>query len=87
MGNEYIVNGEVSRDKIAMDIKYRKLSRDRVIKICNNPQVKAAFIGSKFSNKRPKQAFTPLWVAMAFRFSILATRYHLPRDSINFYKV
>jgi hypothetical protein len=54
MANEYIVNGLVARDKIAMDIKYRELSHDALLKLCDNPQIKAAFIGSSFTQKCPK---------------------------------
>lgn len=55
MVDEYIVNGEVARDKIAMDIKYRKINRDTIEKLCADQRIKSAFIGSSFPNKRPKQ--------------------------------
>jgi|GEM_PF-1512214 len=55
MINEYIINGEIARDKIAMDIKYRKITRDTIEKLCADPRIKVAFIGSSFQDKRPKQ--------------------------------
>lgn len=58
MDNGYIVNGEVARDKIAMDIKYRKINRDTIEKLCADQRVKSAFIGSSFPDKRPKQEWT-----------------------------
>lgn len=53
--NEYIENGGVQRDKIAMDIKYRKLTRPDIDKLCSNPQIKDAFIGNSYADKKPKQ--------------------------------
>ena len=53
--NEYIINGEVARDKIAMDIKYRKINRDTIEKLCADQRIKSAFIGSSFPDKWPKR--------------------------------
>lgn len=39
MKNDYIVDGKVARDKIAMDIKYRKLDRAGVERLCQDPVV------------------------------------------------
>lgn len=55
MDNKYIVNGEVARDKIAMDIKYRKLDRFGIEELCKDPIVKNAFRGSAYTDKRPKR--------------------------------
>jgi hypothetical protein len=55
MDNKYIINGEVARDQIAMDIKYRKINREEIEKLCADPRIKAAFIGSSFADKRPKR--------------------------------
>jgi len=55
MDDRYIVNGEVARDKIAMDIKYRKLNRTGIEELCNDSRVKEAFRGTVYTDKRPKR--------------------------------
>ncbi len=55
MVNYYIENGEVTRDKIAMDIKYRKITRDAIEQLCADQCIKDAFIGSSFPDKKPKK--------------------------------
>ena len=55
MSNEYIVNGDVQRDKIAMDIKYRRLKGTDIESICNDQKINGSFIGSVFKDKKPKQ--------------------------------
>lgn len=55
MVDDYITNGKVARDKIAMDIKYRKISRDEIEELCKDQRITASFIGSSYSDKRPKQ--------------------------------
>ena len=55
MDNKYIVNGEVARDKIAMDIKYRRLDRTGIEELCNDSRVKEAFRGSAYADKHPKR--------------------------------
>ena len=57
MVNEYIVNGDVQRDKIAMDIKYRKLKRHDIERLCRDTRISASFIGSGYNNKKPKRAW------------------------------
>lgn len=54
MKNDYIVDGKVARDKIAMDIKYRKLDRTGVERLCQDPVVQAAFFGAGYKDRRPK---------------------------------
>jgi len=53
MNNDYILNGEVARNRIALDIKYRKLNRSDIEQLIINPQITSAFIGSTFSKKKP----------------------------------
>ena len=55
MNNEYVVNGNVQRDKIAMDIKYRKLKGAEIKIICNDPKISGSFIGNVYKEKKPKQ--------------------------------
>lgn len=54
----YIVDGKVDRGKIAMDVKYRKLKRKDLNAIVNDPKIKSAFIGDKFSGKVDKKDWT-----------------------------
>ena len=55
MDSPYIVNGEVVRDKIAMDIKYRRLKRTDIEQLCLNPVIQDAFRGSGYNDKKPKR--------------------------------
>ena len=55
MNNDYIVNGDVQRDKIAMDVKYRRLKGSDIIVVCNDPRISDSFIGSVYKDKKPKQ--------------------------------
>ena len=55
MGSDYIVNGEVARNRIALDIKYRKLNRMTIEQLISDPKIASAFIGSSFNKKRPKR--------------------------------
>ena len=54
MKNDYIVDGKVARDKIAMDIKYRKLDRAGVERLCQDPVVQAAFFGAGYKDRHPR---------------------------------
>jgi hypothetical protein len=55
MNSEYIVNGRVSRNKIAWDVKNRKLNRPAIERLLSDPMTSSAFIGSGFNNKRSKR--------------------------------
>ncbi len=54
MNSNYIENGAVRRDKIAMDIKYGRLDRAAIESLCDNPQIKAAFFGTNYADKKPR---------------------------------
>lgn len=54
MKDDYIVDGKVARDKIAMDIKYRRLDRAGVERLCQDPAIQAAFFGAGYKNERPR---------------------------------
>lgn len=53
MDNEYIRNGEVARNRIALDIKYRKIKRYQIEQLLKDPIIVASFIGLDFKNKKP----------------------------------
>jgi len=55
MTNEYILNGVVSRNRIALDIKYRKLKRAEIELLVADPMISSAFIGSRFNAKKAKK--------------------------------
>lgn len=56
--NNYIDDGKVARERIAMDVKYRKLKGKELEKIVNDPKIQSAFIGDKFSKKVDKKDWT-----------------------------
>lgn len=64
MNGEYIVNDKVARGEIAMDIIYRKLARDEIVNLCGNPQIKAAFFGTAFLDKRPKSEWNKEYLSL-----------------------
>lgn len=45
---DYLDNGTISRSKIAIDVKYRKLTKQDLNTLINDEDVKSVFIGSKF---------------------------------------
>ena len=49
----YIVDGRVRREKIAMDIKYRSLKKEDILALIENPVIKEAFIGKRYDRKKP----------------------------------
>ena len=55
MFSEYLANGSVNRAEIVAQIKNRKISRDKIEKLCEDPRIKAAFKGTDFPDKRPKR--------------------------------
>lgn len=54
MKDDYIVDGKVARDKIAMDIIKQKLDRAGVERLCQDPVVQAAFFGAGYKDRRPR---------------------------------
>lgn len=54
MKNDYIVDGEVAREKISMDIKRRKLDRAGIERLCLDPDIQAAFFGAGYNDRRPQ---------------------------------
>lgn len=54
MKDDYIVDGKVARDKIAMDIIKQKLDRAGVERLCQAPDIQAAFFGAGYRNERPR---------------------------------
>jgi len=55
MNSEYIIDGNVRRDKIVMDIKYRRLTGADIEAVCRNHDIVDAFIGSEYKDKKAKQ--------------------------------
>ena len=53
--NKYVINGEVARNKVALDIKYRKLDRTEIERLSADPGISSGFIGSSFNAKKKKK--------------------------------
>ena len=53
MNNEYIRNGEVARNRIALNIKRRKLKRPQIEELLSDSKIVSAFIGISFSERKP----------------------------------
>jgi len=62
MNSDYIVNGEIARNRIALDIKYRKLDRSAIEQLISDPKITAAFFGSGFNKKRPKKEWNKTYL-------------------------
>ncbi len=62
MDNEYIRNGEVARNRIALDIKRRKLKRPQIEQLLADPKIAASFIGSSFNNKKPMKDWNKFYL-------------------------
>lgn len=62
MDNEYIRNGEVARNRIALDIKRRKLKRPQIEQLLADPKIAASFIGSSFNNKKPMKEWNKFYL-------------------------
>lgn len=54
MANKYIIDGKVAINEIVIDIKYRKLNREDILKLAEDPQIKDSFFGGEFRHKKPK---------------------------------
>ena len=50
----FLDDGSISRAGITMDIETCEINADEIKKIAANPEVKKAFIGEVFRNKKPK---------------------------------
>lgn len=59
---KYIVDGVVEREKIAMDIKYRVISKQDIISLMNVPAIRAAFFGEGYSDKKPQSSWNKEYV-------------------------
>lgn len=55
LSSNYILNGEVKRNRIADDIKYRDLKRAGIERLVADPMITSAFIGSVFIAKKTKK--------------------------------
>lgn len=53
--DKYIVDGRVARDKIVMDIKYCRISRQEILNLCEDKDVQAVYIGRDYPDKKPKR--------------------------------
>ena len=77
--NKYIVDGKVARDKIAMDIRYRRITRTDLERLVADPVIQAAFIGTTYEGKKSQSEWNETYldlvsyavVAMSFNSDYL----------------
>lgn len=51
----YIINGRVEREKIALDIRYREISHSDLEKLVSNPEIQKAFVGKNYAYKKSNE--------------------------------
>lgn len=54
---KYVVDGVVEREKIAMDIKYRVISKQDISDLVKNSMIKTAFFGNGYTDKKPQSSW------------------------------
>lgn len=59
----YISDGEVKREKIVMDIKYRRITAEDLKSIVREPEVQAAFFGPEVRERAPKSQWTQQYLS------------------------
>lgn len=52
--SRYIKDGTVDREKIALDVRYGRISHVELENLVSDPSIKKAFFGVSCSNKRPQ---------------------------------
>lgn len=62
MNSEYIRNGRVARNRIAMDIKYRKLKRPEIEQLLADPMIADSIIGNSYSEKKPMKEWNKTYL-------------------------
>ena len=55
---DYLDNGTISRSKIAIDVKYCRLTKEDLNTLINDETVKSVFIGSKFKPEVNQEEWT-----------------------------
>ena len=70
MDDKYIIAGKVSRSKIVMDIKCRKLKKNDIEKLARNPQIKNTFFGRGFKHKQPKKKWNKAYLDLVLCASV-----------------
>lgn len=55
MVEAYIHEGQIARNRIALDVRRRKLTGDRLEAVLCDSRIMAAFIGTSFEKKRPQE--------------------------------
>lgn len=56
--DDYIVNGKVIRNKIALDIRRRILSRPDIEKLVSDKRIQSAFLNETYNKKIPQKEWT-----------------------------
>lgn len=58
----YIINGRVAREEIASDICAGIIGRDDIKKLIENPEIKDAFIGESYTDKKEKSSWNKAYL-------------------------
>lgn len=53
--DDYIINGRVARNKIALDVKYRAISRPEIEQLVLDKRIQSAFLNETFDKKVSKK--------------------------------
>jgi signal transduction histidine kinase len=56
--NKYYDGNKVSKEKVAMDIKYRELDRRGIEELLECPGIEKCFVGSEYSKKISRERWT-----------------------------
>jgi hypothetical protein len=70
MKNNYIRNGRISRTKIALDIKYRKLNRDGIEELVKDSKIQESYVNNNYDYKKPKSDWDEDYVDWLSRLAI-----------------
>ena len=53
--DDYIINGRVARNRIAIDITCRRISRSEIEQLVSDKRIQSAFLNETFDEKVPKK--------------------------------
>ena len=67
---KYVVNGKVQRSKISSDVRYGILTRNDIISLTNDKEIKESFIGESFTKKAPKGEWTKDYIEQIVCMSV-----------------
>ena len=60
---DYISNGRVERERIAVDIRDRVLNKDDIAQLVSNSEIRESFIGNSYNKKVPKDEWNKAYLS------------------------